>query len=171
MSVNAPRPVVVLIPVASGDNGAWRRSKPQYRRHKAQRSEPWRPRENIPQLDTDRPRRLAEISPRHPEPSRSRARSWPGDVVGAADAAHGGVRFRSYEPEIETAGVFVRCRKPCQLGQQGFTIDRKTLLSAGARPSLSFDYADPEAEAETSLSNASSSEPSRETTAAYVDSD
>jgi hypothetical protein len=47
----APRPVIVHIEVP-GAKGAWRHSKPDYRRHKARR-EPWRPREHIPQLDVD----------------------------------------------------------------------------------------------------------------------
>ena len=39
------------------------------------------------------------------------------------------------------------------------------------QPARAFDYADPDPEAGASLSNASSSEPSREMTAAYVDND
>jgi hypothetical protein len=58
--MNAPRPVVVLVPIASGDNGAWRRSRPDFRRHKAQRTEPHRPPQPIPERDIQRLRQLAE---------------------------------------------------------------------------------------------------------------
>jgi hypothetical protein len=60
--MNAPLSVIILpVPVGTGDNGVHRRAKPDYRHHKAQRTERWRPSERIPQpLDPDRLRQLAE---------------------------------------------------------------------------------------------------------------
>jgi hypothetical protein len=59
--MNAPRPVVVLVPIASGHNGAWRRSRPDFRRHRAIcPSEPHWPPQPIPERDIERLRQLAE---------------------------------------------------------------------------------------------------------------
>jgi hypothetical protein len=61
--MNAPKAVIILVPVAPGDRGVWRRSKPEDRRgHKAVRpTEPWRPARSIPaQLDRDELRRRVE---------------------------------------------------------------------------------------------------------------
>jgi hypothetical protein len=56
---HAPKPVVIF--VARGDNGAWRKSKPDYRRHKAQRKDPpWPPHREIPTVDRDALRRRVE---------------------------------------------------------------------------------------------------------------
>jgi hypothetical protein len=64
--MNAPKPVVVLVPVqvpvAQGDKGAWRKALPErHRQHKAIRpSEPRRQYQPIPQSDRDHLRRLVE---------------------------------------------------------------------------------------------------------------
>jgi hypothetical protein len=52
--MNVPRPIVVLIPVGTGDKGVWNRSRPDFRRHKAIRptDSPWPVKQGIPsQLD------------------------------------------------------------------------------------------------------------------------
>jgi hypothetical protein len=58
--MNAPRSVVIFVPVASGDNGAWRRARPDFRRHRTIRAEPHRRPQPIPERDVERLRRLAE---------------------------------------------------------------------------------------------------------------
>jgi hypothetical protein len=58
---NALNPVVILVPVGTGDNGVHRRSKPDYSRHKAIRpSEPRRQYQPIPERDRDHLRRMVE---------------------------------------------------------------------------------------------------------------
>jgi hypothetical protein len=59
---HAPLSVIVVpVPVATGDNGAWSRARPDFRRHKAQRPERWPPKQNIPrQLGRDDLRRRVE---------------------------------------------------------------------------------------------------------------
>jgi hypothetical protein len=55
----APKPVVIF--VATGDNGAWRKSKPDYRHQKAQRKDPpWPVKQSIPSWDKDEFRRRVE---------------------------------------------------------------------------------------------------------------
>jgi hypothetical protein len=60
--MNAPQTVVVFVPVAQGDRGCWRRSKPEDRKpHKAVRKDPPWPRQGIPsQLGKDELRRRAQ---------------------------------------------------------------------------------------------------------------
>jgi hypothetical protein len=52
--------ILVPVPVATGDSGAWRRAKPDYRQHKAQRPEHWPPHRDIPVVDREALRRRAE---------------------------------------------------------------------------------------------------------------
>jgi hypothetical protein len=56
----APKPAIIFIPVGTGDNGAHRRARPDFRRHRAIRTEPHRPPQPIPERDVERLRRLAE---------------------------------------------------------------------------------------------------------------
>jgi hypothetical protein len=60
---HAPRAVVVLVPVGTGDNGAWGRAKPDYRRHKAVRKDaPWPGKQSIPSWDRNELlRRIEEV--------------------------------------------------------------------------------------------------------------
>jgi hypothetical protein len=59
---HAPQTVVVRVPVAQGDRGCWRRSKPEdHRAQKAVRKDqPWRPQDRIPRWDRNELRRRAQ---------------------------------------------------------------------------------------------------------------
>jgi hypothetical protein len=58
--IQAPRSVAILVPVAPGDRGAWRRANPTYPAPRKSRWPDWPTRQAIPQVDREALRRSVE---------------------------------------------------------------------------------------------------------------